>query len=82
MAICGGILAKSCYSWAANLDRNASAARREPGMGSFAISVARRVAALVEDLNRFYRSEPALYQQDFSRDGFQGMDCNYAEKVW
>jgi 1,4-alpha-glucan branching enzyme len=34
----------------------------------------------VEDLNRFYRSEPALYQQDFSRDGFQWMDCNYAEK--
>ncbi len=34
----------------------------------------------VEDLNRFYRSEPALYQQDFSHDGFQWMDCNYAEK--
>lgn len=32
----------------------------------------------VEDLNRFYRSETALYQQDFSRDGFQWMDCNYA----
>lgn len=34
----------------------------------------------VEDLNRFYRSEAALYQQDFSRDGFQWVDCNYAEK--
>ena len=34
----------------------------------------------VEDLNRFYRNEPALYQQDFGRDGFQWMDCNYAEK--
>jgi 1,4-alpha-glucan branching enzyme len=34
----------------------------------------------VEDLNRFYRVEPALYQQDFSRDGFQWMDCHYAEK--
>ncbi|MDD4904661.1 MAG: 1,4-alpha-glucan branching protein GlgB [Methylobacter tundripaludum] len=34
----------------------------------------------IEDLNRFYRSEAALYQQDFSRDGFQWMDCNYAEK--
>jgi len=34
----------------------------------------------VEDLNRFYRNEPSLYQQDFSRDGFQWMDCNYAEK--
>ncbi|QWF71880.1 1,4-alpha-glucan branching protein GlgB [Methylomonas paludis] len=34
----------------------------------------------VADLNHFYRSQPALYQQDFSRDGFQWMDCNYAEK--
>jgi len=34
----------------------------------------------VEDLNRFYRSEAALYQQDFCHDGFQWMDCNYAEK--
>ncbi len=34
----------------------------------------------IEDLNRFYRSEAALYQQDFSRDGFQWMDCHYAEK--
>jgi 1,4-alpha-glucan branching enzyme len=34
----------------------------------------------VEDLNRFYHNEPALYQQDFSRDGFQWMNCNYAEK--
>ncbi|WP_340122364.1 1,4-alpha-glucan branching protein GlgB [Methylobacter svalbardensis] len=34
----------------------------------------------VEDLNRFYRNEAALYQQDFSRDGFQWMDCHYAEK--
>jgi 1,4-alpha-glucan branching enzyme len=34
----------------------------------------------VVDLNRFYRSQPALYQQDFSHDGFQWMDCNYAEK--
>lgn len=34
----------------------------------------------IQDLNRFYRSEPALYQQDFSREGFQWMDCHYAEK--
>jgi len=34
----------------------------------------------VEDLNRVYRNEAALYQQDFSRDGFQWMDCHYAEK--
>lgn len=34
----------------------------------------------IQDLNRFYRIEPALYQQDFSREGFQWMDCHYAEK--
>ncbi len=34
----------------------------------------------VEDLNRFYRTEAALYQQDFSSDGFQWMDFNDAEK--
>ena len=34
----------------------------------------------VEDLNRLYRNERALYQQDFSPDGFRWMDCNDAEK--
>jgi 1,4-alpha-glucan branching enzyme len=34
----------------------------------------------VEDLNHFYRNEPALYQKDFSPDGFQWMDCNDGEK--
>ncbi|MGR9088416.1 MAG: 1,4-alpha-glucan branching protein GlgB [Gammaproteobacteria bacterium] len=34
----------------------------------------------VADLNRFYRSEAALYQQDFSREGFQWLDCSNAEK--
>ncbi|MES2407082.1 MAG: 1,4-alpha-glucan branching protein GlgB [Pseudomonadota bacterium] len=33
----------------------------------------------VEDLNHFYRNEPALYQKDFSPDGFQWMDCNDGE---
>ncbi len=29
----------------------------------------------VEDLNRFYRSEPALFQQDFRGEGFEWIDC-------
>jgi len=33
----------------------------------------------VEDLNRFYRGEPALYELDFSADGFEWIDCNDAE---
>jgi 1,4-alpha-glucan branching enzyme len=30
----------------------------------------------VEDLNRLYRSEPALYELDFSPMGFEWVDCN------
>ncbi|MCA9773043.1 MAG: 1,4-alpha-glucan branching protein GlgB, partial [Myxococcales bacterium] len=33
----------------------------------------------VEDLNRFYRREPALWKLDFSRDGFEWIDCHDAE---
>ena len=30
----------------------------------------------VSDLNQLYRTEPALYSQDFSRDGFEWIDCS------
>ena len=30
----------------------------------------------VSDLNSLYRSEPALYGQDFSKDGFEWIDCS------
>ena len=33
----------------------------------------------VQDLNRFYRSEPALYEQDFSPAGFEWIDCSDTE---
>jgi 1,4-alpha-glucan branching enzyme len=33
----------------------------------------------VEDLNRFYRSEPALFEVDFAPEGFEWIDCNDAE---
>ena len=29
----------------------------------------------VEDLNRFYRSQPALYEEDFTAAGFEWIDC-------
>ena len=32
----------------------------------------------VSDLNRAYRDEPALHQQDFSTEGFQWIDCSDA----
>jgi 1,4-alpha-glucan branching enzyme len=33
------------------------------------------VRVWMEDLNRLYRAEPALYQQDFSTSGFEWMGC-------
>ncbi|MGH8609910.1 MAG: 1,4-alpha-glucan branching protein GlgB [Gammaproteobacteria bacterium] len=33
----------------------------------------------LRDLNRFYRSEPALYERDFEHEGFEWIDCHDAE---
>jgi 1,4-alpha-glucan branching enzyme len=35
---------------------------------------------LIRDLNRIYRSEPALYQRDFSGDGFEWIDCQSSDE--
>jgi 1,4-alpha-glucan branching enzyme len=40
----------------------------------------RGLQQLVEDCNRLYRSQPALYQVDYDPAGFQWMDCNDAEQ--
>jgi 1,4-alpha-glucan branching enzyme len=37
------------------------------------------VHQLVRDLNRVYRSEPALYQADFTADGFEWLDVDDAD---
>jgi 1,4-alpha-glucan branching enzyme len=34
------------------------------------------IRALVRDLNRLYRAEPALFEMDFDPAGFQWIDCN------
>ncbi|MGA1841454.1 MAG: 1,4-alpha-glucan branching protein GlgB [bacterium] len=34
----------------------------------------------VHDLNHFYRSEPALYEQDFQPEGFEWIHCEDAER--
>ncbi|MBX3425119.1 MAG: 1,4-alpha-glucan branching protein GlgB [Pirellulales bacterium] len=40
------------------------------------------VKKLVADLNRVYRTEPALYQVDFEYTGFEWIDChNYADSI-
>jgi 1,4-alpha-glucan branching enzyme len=43
----------------------------EPGHGG--------VQRWVEDLNRLYRTEPALHQIDFDAAGFEWIDCNDSE---
>ncbi|NBD16384.1 MAG: 1,4-alpha-glucan branching protein GlgB [Cyanobacteria bacterium] len=35
-----------------------------------------RLKNYVGDLNRIYRQEPALYEQDFAEEGFAWIDCN------
>ncbi len=37
------------------------------------------VQKLVADLNAMYRREPALYEQDFSGNGFEWIDCQSAD---
>ena len=37
------------------------------------------VQQLVRDLNRIYRQEPALYERDFSPDGFRWIDASNAD---
>jgi len=37
------------------------------------------VQKLVADLNAMYRREPALYEQDFSGNGFEWIDCHSAD---
>jgi 1,4-alpha-glucan branching enzyme len=34
----------------------------------------------MQDLNRFYRSTPALWELDFAAEGFQWIDCNNADE--
>ncbi len=36
----------------------------------------RQLKQFFADLNRFYRSEPALYSNDFEESGFQWIDCS------
>jgi 1,4-alpha-glucan branching enzyme len=46
------------------------------GMGPYH----RGLQALVRDLNRVYRAEPALHQVDYEPAGFQWMDCSDADQ--
>ena len=62
---CGPIRARSCCSWAASSRRSRSGATsaRSTGTCSSARSTP-AIQALVRDLNRLYRDEPALWEVD------------------
>ena len=55
----------------------------EPGdpaaLAAHGLPAARRCARLVGDLNRIYKSSPALYSQDFTPAGFTWLDANDRE---
>lgn len=44
------------------------------------IDVHRGIQTLMRDLNRLYRTEPALYDLDFEPDGFSWIDCHDADQ--
>jgi 1,4-alpha-glucan branching enzyme len=40
----------------------------------------RRLRCMVRDLNRVYRSQPALWEQDFEHDGFEWIDADDSDQ--
>ncbi|HEX4985213.1 MAG TPA: 1,4-alpha-glucan branching protein GlgB [Burkholderiales bacterium] len=53
---------------------------RELDWGLLGIDWHRGVQAMVHDLSRLYRDEPALHDLDFEQDGFRWVDCNDADQ--
>ena len=79
---CTGTPARSTSSWAGSSGRRASGITTRASTGTSSTR-GRTIAgsrALVRDLNRVYRAEPALHQVDFEPAGFQWMDCSDAEQ--
>jgi 1,4-alpha-glucan branching enzyme len=40
----------------------------------------RQLQAWMRDLNRFYKSQPALYERDYSPEGFRWIEANHADE--
>jgi len=64
------ILAKSCFSWGEwrhdqSIDWHLLQYGPHQGIHQW-----------VKDLNKFYRDEPALFERDFTPDGFEWIDLN------
>ena len=79
-ATCGRTRARSCCSWAASSASGASGRTTASSSGGCCSSREHAgVQRWVADLNRVYRSEPALHELDFDAAGFEWIDCNDAE---
>ena len=72
------IPARSSSSWAASSASGASGTttRASTGTCSTRGRTTAGSTALVRDLNRVYRAEPALHQVDFDPAGFEWIDCS------
>ena len=54
--------------------------RHEPGLESAGVGIPPGAQKLVDDLNRLYRSEPALHEGDCQNFGFEWIDANDSEQ--
>ena len=76
---CGRTRARSCSSWAASSPRRGSGPRpTELPWWLLEHAEHAGVRDLVRDLNRVYRDEPALWEVDFSHEGFAWLEPNDA----
>ena len=79
-ATCTPSRPKNCCSWAASSASGANGPTTPVSIGICStIRPTRGVQRWVGDLNRFYRSEPALYELDCEPAGFEWIDCGDAD---
>ena len=72
---CSATPARSCSSWATSSGNRASGSttRRSPGI-DLRSPLPRGLQRWIGDLNRLYRSEPALHATEFERESFAWVD--------
>ena len=76
---CGRIRARSSCSWAASWRRSRSGATSARSTGTCSSGADHGgVQALVRDLNRIYRDEPALWEADYEPTGFRWLEADDA----
>ena len=77
---CMRIPARSCCSWAAISATTTNGTTRAACRGSCCSIRCTPLQFFVQELNRLYRDEPALYQVDFEYAGFEWIDIADVEK--